>query len=67
MFSPKETPAQRSKVEPEIREGSSSPLGATVSPDGVNFSIFSKDATAIETAQLKTKNYLQSHRDILKR
>ena len=28
--------------------GSSAPLGATVRPDGVNFSVFSKHATAIE-------------------
>ena len=28
--------------------GSSAPLGATVTPDGVNFSVFSKRATAIE-------------------
>ena len=28
--------------------GSSAPLGAAVRPDGVNFSVFSKHATAIE-------------------
>jgi isoamylase len=32
----------------EIRQGKSHPLGATVYPDGVNFSVFSKSATAIE-------------------
>jgi glycogen operon protein len=31
-----------------VREGRSSPLGATVYPDGVNFSVFSRDAEAIE-------------------
>ncbi len=46
MFSPKEKSAQASEV--ETREGKSSPLGATVSPEGVNFSVFSKYATAIE-------------------
>ena len=28
--------------------GASAPLGATVTPDGVNFSVFSKNATAVE-------------------
>jgi isoamylase len=32
----------------EIRQGKSHPLGATVYPDGVNFSVFSKSATAVE-------------------
>jgi isoamylase len=32
----------------EIRQGKGHPLGATVYPDGVNFSVFSKSATAIE-------------------
>ena len=31
-----------------VKQGSSSPLGATVEPAGVNFSVFSKDATLIE-------------------
>jgi isoamylase len=48
MFAHKETPGQTSKGAPEIRKGISSPLGATVSPEGVNFSVFSKYATAIE-------------------
>jgi isoamylase len=30
------------------RAGTSAPLGATVTPDGVNFSVFSKSATALE-------------------
>jgi isoamylase len=30
------------------KTGASAPLGATVGPDGVNFSVFSKDATSIE-------------------
>ena len=29
-------------------EGISAPLGATVMPDGVNFSVFSRHATAVE-------------------
>jgi isoamylase len=33
---------------PPVREGKSFPLGATVYPDGVNFSVFSRDAEAIE-------------------
>jgi isoamylase len=31
-----------------LKEGSSSPLGATPSPHGVNFSVFSRHATAVE-------------------
>jgi len=31
-----------------IRESSSFPLGATVTPEGVNFSVFSKNATAVD-------------------
>ena len=31
-----------------IGAGKSYPLGATVYPDGVNFSIFSKNSTAVE-------------------
>lgn len=31
-----------------VKQGSSSPLGATVDPAGVNFSVFSKNATLIE-------------------
>jgi hypothetical protein len=33
---------------PPILEGGSFPLGATVYPDGVNFSVFSRDADTIE-------------------
>ncbi|MGK7905988.1 MAG: glycogen debranching protein GlgX [Synechococcus sp.] len=35
-------------------EGRSFPLGATVYPDGVNFSVFSKNATAIELLLFET-------------
>src|SRR4029434_7999739 len=31
-----------------IRPGSSYPLGATLSPEGVNFSVFSRSATLVE-------------------
>jgi glycogen operon protein len=31
-----------------LRNGTSAPLGANVHPDGVNFSVFSKDASAID-------------------
>jgi isoamylase len=34
---------------PLFTRGSSSPLGATPSPEGVNFSVFSKHATAVES------------------
>ncbi len=39
---------KQSDVERLSKEGSSSPLGATVSKGGVNFSVFSKSATDIE-------------------
>ena len=32
----------------ELHRGNSSPLGATVFPGGVNFSLFSRDATSVE-------------------
>jgi isoamylase len=32
----------------ELRCGTSFPLGATVQADGVNFSVFSKNATLVE-------------------
>jgi pullulanase/glycogen debranching enzyme len=31
-----------------IKHGTSAPLGATVYPDGVNFSVFARDASAVE-------------------
>ena len=31
-----------------VQKGSSAPLGATVHPTGVNFSVFSKNATLVE-------------------
>ena len=35
-------------IDADIRPGESYPLGATVYPDGVNFSLFSKNCTAVE-------------------
>jgi len=35
-------------VTQETKEGRSSPLGATLSPEGTNFSVYSKRATAVE-------------------
>jgi isoamylase len=35
-------------VTQETKEGRSSPLGATLSPEGTNFSVYSKHATAVE-------------------
>jgi glycogen operon protein len=35
-------------VTQETKEGRSSPLGATLSPEGANFSVYSKHATAVE-------------------
>jgi isoamylase len=38
----------RMATSPEVREGRSFPVGATVYPDGVNFSVFSRDSDAVE-------------------
>ena len=38
----------RDIAETNVREGKSFPLGATLDEDGINFSIFSKNATAID-------------------
>jgi glycogen operon protein len=35
-------------MRPETKEGQSSPLGATPYPDGANFSVYSKHATAVD-------------------
>ncbi|MHB8120761.1 MAG: glycogen debranching protein GlgX [Desulfuromonadaceae bacterium] len=36
------------RVQTELHKGTTSPLGATVYPDGVNFSVFARDCTGIE-------------------
>ena len=48
MISSQETIEATSEVAEELKEGKSSPLGATLSVGGANFSIYSKHATAIE-------------------
>ena len=42
-----------------VKKGSSSPLGATVYPGGVNFSVFSKSATLIELLLFDNENAAQ--------
>jgi hypothetical protein len=37
-----------------IKHSTSAPLGPTVYPDGVNFSVFARDATAVELLCLRT-------------
>lgn len=39
-----------------VKQGSSSPLGATVDPAGVNFSVFSKNATRIDLLLFDNEN-----------
>src|SRR6201997_3224098 len=41
-------PKEHQTVMQETKEGRSSPLGATLSPEGTNFSIYSKHATGVE-------------------
>ena len=44
-----ESPAAReARTDDAVRPGAPSPLGASVTPDGVNFSVFSKRATGID-------------------
>ena len=48
MLASNRTAGDRSESAAEIREGKSSPLGATPSPVGVNFSVFSRNATGVD-------------------
>ena len=48
MVASKRIAGSTSDVASEIREGSSSPLGATPVAEGVNFSVFSRNATGVE-------------------
>jgi glycogen operon protein len=48
MVGAERTARSASAAAPEIRKGRSFPLGATPYPDGVNFSVFSKNATGVE-------------------
>ncbi len=43
-----------------VKQGSSSPLGATVDPAGVNFSVFSKNATRIDLLLFDNENQARS-------
>ena len=47
-----------------IGVGASSPLGATVQPDGVNFSVYSKNATLVELLLFDSADSLQASRVI---
>src|SRR4051794_28824562 len=48
----------------KIQPGRSFPLGATVSPNGVNFSVFSKNGTAVELLLFDEGKYDQPARVI---
>src|SRR5579863_3119152 len=47
-----------------VGRGTSSPLGATVQPGGVNFSVYSKNATLVELLLFDTENALKPERVI---
>jgi glycogen operon protein len=47
-----------------VKQGSSAPLGATVYPGGVNFSVFSKNATLIELLLFDDENAAQPAKTI---
>ena len=40
----------------DVTSGASAPLGATVLPGGVNFSVFSKDAASLELLLFDDEN-----------
>jgi isoamylase len=57
--------AARLKLTPSsIEVGSSSPLGATVRSDGVNFSVYSKNATLVELLLFDSVDAIQASRVI---
>ena len=49
----------------DVAPGVSAPLGATVLPSGVNFSVFSKDAASLELLLFDDENAAQPARVIL--
>jgi pullulanase/glycogen debranching enzyme len=48
MYTSERIPERRSELAEETKEGRSSPLGATLTLEGANFSVYSKHATGIE-------------------
>ena len=48
----------------EVTSGASAPLGATVGPNGVNFSVFSKQASLVELLLFDGENAPQPTRVI---
>src|SRR5882724_2476203 len=48
MLSSERIPERTSEMAQETKEGRSSPLGATLSLEGANFSVYSKHATGIK-------------------
>jgi len=49
----------------QIREGRSYPLGATIDPEGINFSVFSRDSEAVELLLFDRADDARSSRIIL--
>ena len=47
-----------------VKRGSSAPLGATVYPGGVNFSVFSKNASSVELLLFDDANAAEPARTI---
>ena len=45
-----------------VGQGTSSPLGATVQPGGVNFSVYSKNATLVELLLFDTEDTIKPQR-----
>ena len=43
-----------------VKQGASAPLGASIYPGGVNFSVFSKNAMLIELLLFDDENYAQT-------
>ena len=49
------------KSDSKVGCGTSSPLGATVHPEGVNFSVFSKNATLVELLLFESADAIAHH------
>ncbi|HEX7938871.1 MAG TPA: hypothetical protein VF483_07735, partial [Gemmatimonadaceae bacterium] len=57
-------PAILGWMDHSIKHGTSAPLGATVYPDGVNFSVFARDASAVELLLFEDERAPQPSRTI---
>ena len=55
---------ETASVTPSVGRGTSSPLGATVQPEGINFSVYSKNATLVELLLFDSEDAAKPRRSI---